>query len=362
MMCDAGRSSASYPSCTSCEMDSFGWKYANPSIGVEEGMTGYAEFLGAVVDQFKSHAALFGWTYGVGPLADNGFGPDESQVIALVNENPWFPQQTQVTDYSKSFRQEFSSWLRAKYSTTVELQTAWGDPGADLATDQILDPASLFTGPNKSFPDDRIYPWLVTLDDLTAKGRDLFAFRERMKMVEHERYASLIKQKDPNHVLIVEGKPYGELASSKDIDGFRAIVAVRGALDGNQAYDLPLVMAELGKKHGKYTFAVFENWYLGQDEPSEQVPCLAMNGKAARCFGSAFGYVAEMPLANGMRWAPSWGGQADKQSIRDILAYSPTSTCACDFLKPGDTIMGSVTVESFVGSFGVDANAICPGR
>lgn len=364
-VCDTTLSTPSYPTCTACETDSFGWKFNYPSMGSQQGVQDYGQYVSAVVQHLKDRPALLGWNYGIGPSDENTYGPDYTQAVFLFDDLYWSADSDQLADYSEYFQQEFAKWLQNKYATNADLQAAWGDTSLDLTKVRIPAPKRLFAHFEQAksvFPDDFNYPWLVTLDALTVRGRDFYAFREHMKKVENDYYTSLFKQEDPNHVLFATSIGSTDLLQNPNIDGFKGNPRVNYEKGGMQAYISPLLNAELCRKHNKYPFIILEDVYQTKEESKNQVDCLIRTGKATRCFGGGFGYVSAFPVDGGLTMAPDWRSDADKQAIRDILSYQPASDCTCEYLNPAEALTPSISVGSFLGSYGIDATSMCPSK
>ena len=323
-----------YKKCDFCETDSFGWKYPFPSKGNGQARADYGEYLGAVIDRYKNHGALFGWQFTLGAMGEDFYG-DYTEMFIFGGTLP-----EQVADYSSFFAREFFKWLKSKYQNNQKLQDAWGDSTADLSNAVIPPPSAFFKNghPTTLLPDQYGGGFVseAGLDALSQKGKDFYEFRESMREKDRQYYISLFKEIDPKH-LFLYGTVYNDnVLANKKIDGSTGNPNLRGEKFGDK-YDVAVYYQEIkqARDSGKTMVYNAENGQGVSTENDNQLKAIERFGKAVKCFGGYFGYVTEIPQkTNGVRYTmPSWDSEGAKKAIRNIFSYSPTVDCANDFIS-----------------------------
>jgi len=346
--CESSNNSKPYASCTSCETDDDGWKYRNPSHGDEKALADYTQYLTAVINHFKNNPALFGWQMQIGGTGEDGYGPDYISIQGMFNNGYGFNNNSamvsKITDYSESFKLMFKNWLIEKYQTSAALKTAWGGTTYSFENFKIPPKTEFFVdGKEHPFPDNGLIPIIVTIDDLSTKGKDFYEFREAMKTKESTHYSALFKSLDPNHVLFFNSLGnYGEYNDSR-INGYS--LNWRLNADINQAYVQGLVYGLLSAKYNQYLLSTPENAMSVSLDPSgeddAQLDLMKESGKAIKCFGLGFGHTAAFPGTQ----MPDWSSTKARQAILEINNYVPTEACKCEYLNKSYTELRKTSLQ-----------------
>jgi len=345
-----------YSSCSSCETDNFGWKYNNPSIGYDKSRTDYGEYLTAVINRYKNHPALLGWQMQLGFAGEDYYGPNYIAIQGLVND-PYGSdaiRKGRMTDYSKSFKDSFKTWLTKKYKTPAALQSAWKDANINLKNFKIpLNSEFFVDGKDLPFPDDGYLNSFVRLGDLTQKGKDFYKFRKYMKTKDSKYYSNLFKSLDPYHVLYFNAYDNFEEYKDKNINGY--FLNNRLNAERNDSYPQALIYGILASKYGQYGLPAWENNYEAAEDQN-QLDTMEEAGKALRCFGFGFGYATALPGTETQ--LPVWSSKNAKQVIRNIIDYTPTEACKCEFINKPYLWHGK-TIKQMLGMYSITEYDYC---
>jgi hypothetical protein len=338
-----------YLACDSCATDAFGWEYPFASVGNSRMREDFGAYLGAVVERYKNHPALFGWRFTIGSTGEDVYG-DYTEMTLFGGA---FPQQ--ISDYSPFFGRQFFAWLAAKYATNTAIRVAWGIPDVDLNTPVIPRFNALFAGGNPApgvlFPDlldDDNY--LSPFSVLSPAGKDFFEFRFAQRDADRKFYVAIIKTADPEHILL-SGTGFEKTALVNTvIDGAVSNPGINGGETDN-AYDIRFVFTQLQRttQHSKIMFYAIENGYGcgAANENANQLLAIERVGKAAKCAGAYFGYVSEIrQKTNGDgQTMPSWTSVGAQQAILNIANYTPDSGCGATFRQAGAPFCGDGTCD-----------------
>lgn len=357
--CISTNDGVKYTSCSSCETDSAGWKYNNPSMGYDKVRADYGEYLAAIINRYKNHPALLGWDMGVGFSGEDLYGPSYIAIQNLIGFGGFQDSQAlrgRIADYSEVFNNLFKTWLTAKYKTTVALQNAWGDTNVDLENFKIPLLNELFVdGKPHPIPEGGYLNYLVALNDLTKKGMDFYIFREEMKTKDSKYYSNLFKTLDPNHILAFNSYENFEEYTNKNINGFLVNPNLNSARSASYEQALPYLI--LASKYGQFTLGMYENNNVENHDDESQLNILEASGKVGKCFGAGFGYVTTL---SGMEQSyPGWTSEKAKQVIRDIIAYTPTENCKCEFINNNSNTWHGKTIKEILAMHNITGYDYC---
>ncbi len=160
---------------------SIGVSYDNPDYWTV--MDGYVT---AIVQRYRLHPALLGWSPSVGITRENNYGPS-------YLSDPFSPVQS-WGDYSPYAKARFRAWLTDKYGSDPALQAAWNDPSATLAAADAPIPVSGAATASET---------ANGAGDTRPSMRDWLAFRLEEKGKEWQHFIALVKTLDPDHVLTI---------------------------------------------------------------------------------------------------------------------------------------------------------------
>ncbi len=328
--------------CDFCETDSLGVSYGNPAMGAPAVRQDYGDVMRAVIARYRSHPALAGWSFGLGPTGEDFYGPNYILIqglgdFAAVGEKP-----LRFTGYSPFSVREFAAWLTRKYKTSAALAAAWNDPAASLAPFVMPPPSQLVTDPAtfglRPFPDAAFDAFADNPGLLSAKGRDFYAFRQDMRQADTDYFAKLIKRTDPDHVLIFCGLLRKTLIEHPLTDGIIANphVDFAGSLhkERHQLWKYVTAVRAIAQK-GKLPMIAMEDSprpdASGRMRDSQtQLDYLEAFGESMACAGAMPGYAADMlDPAKGPRWLPVWQTPEAMGAAARIAAYVPAAGCGC---------------------------------
>ncbi len=328
--------------CDFCETDSLGVSYGNPSMGAPAVRQDFGDVMRAVIARYRSHPALAGWSFGLGPTGEDYYGPNYILVrglgdFAAVGETP-----LRFTGYSPFFIREFAAWLKRKYGGDAALAAAWNDPSATLAPFVMPPPSALIADPStfgmREFPDEAFDAFGNNPGLLTQKGRDFYAFRQQMRRADSDFYAKLIKTADPDHALVFCGLMRESLITHPLVDGVIANpnVAFSAPLhhERNQLWKYVTAVRNIAA-HGKLPMIAMEDQpgrgpSGGARDSREQLDYMTAFGQSMACAGAMPGYAADMlDPASGPRWLPSWQTPEAIKVAAAIASYVPAPGCAC---------------------------------
>ncbi|EFL50749.1 conserved hypothetical protein [Solidesulfovibrio fructosivorans JJ]] len=322
--------------CALCETDAYGTAFGNPSMGSLAVRRDYTPFLSALVARYRTHPALIGWAFGLGPTGEDAYGPNYIVVDAPGGGRGLGRKPMMFTDYSPDFTIRFRDWLKRKYGSEAALRRAWNDPGVSLARfrtpppqEFVRDPAAFSREP---FPDPAIDRGIDPATVLTAKGMDFYAFRVQARESDTAYYAGLIKKLDPRHVLLFNARARASARQQPDIDGifFNPHPLFGRPLfhELNQFYTI-LHSVESIVRQGKLALVAAENSPLrtpanGRWETPEQINYITALGYSVKSLGGIMGYAVDL-LDPGTtdHWLPTWFSNEAKAAERAIAAYKP---------------------------------------
>jgi hypothetical protein len=331
--------------CDFCETDSYGNVYDNPSMNSDAAHQSYSKYLEAVIDRYKNHPALAGWVTGIGASGEDGYGPNGLEIKGANNGGlgTFELKPLMYTDYSPFSERQFKEWVRGKYTSDSELQSAWNDRSVTLISLSIPQPKELLLDPAKDvpFPDEaRAVGGMSSsaLSILTAKGKDFYEFRTKMENSERNYYADLFKAKDPNHVVLFNSPPTGQTVGSN----FNGVGGTWTACFDctfdpgfrTQEYELIFKLTGMGATQNKIATLIFENgnYESGDKESGNQIAYITAMGKATKCAGGNFGYVSDLG-PSGTKLRPDWSSAAAQNAIKEINSYIPDANCECNIIK-----------------------------
>lgn len=202
------------------------------SIGVSYNNPGYwatmDEYVKTIVQRYKSHPALLGWSPSVGITRENNYGPS-------YLSSPDKPRQSWA-DYSPYANSRFHEWLKEKYGSDSALRTAWNDDFVKLDSAPTPTPQAAITSP----------PEVVANGpgDIRPRMRDWMDFRLNEKSKEWEHFITLVKTLDPDHVLSIN--PSGSLFAPA------LAIAQNGTADGLEWTRCPQV--DIVRIHPRISF------------------------------------------------------------------------------------------------------------
>jgi len=355
--CQAVNRTTSYSACKECETDSYGWKYNVPGMGGEVFRKDYTEYVSAIVNRYKNDPALIGWIFSIGTSGEDQYGPDYIilffEIYGAWKELAKHPDQ--VVDYSEHAQAMFRSWMKTRYVSDAQLQSAWEDPTVTLAAVRLPDPRKLFKeGRMGPFPDDFFTDLRVSLKDLSVQGRDLYDFRERVRNNYRTYFTKLIKDLDGKHVLgsfaannaAVYGNPY--------IDFLMNANHLEYSVNGYEETNLIAILGELANKHGKANIFVLESTGVNgvgmsgsNPDQDKQKDVLLYAFKTIKCLGNYLGYTTSILETDPM---PYWR-KKDMEVLNAIGAYMPGKQCMCDLVPPNAKVLGNHTFRELVQTF-----------
>jgi hypothetical protein len=325
--------------CTCCETDSMGTSYQNPSDACDLAQEEFGQFLKIVIDRYKNHPATIGWVFGVGPTAEDNFGPSYPILwgVGGVTGEPVPDQKGRFTDFSLVFTNRFRDYLQTKYSDNAGLQAAWNDPSVSLSAFTMPSPSKFF---DLYSPDEEFN---CGAEGITTVGTDFCQFRDDLRDDLRHYYVDIFKQNDPNHILVLNGidlKP--PVLEWDDIDGViwhPNFNWTRVPWQEHDQYLYNLKRVNAVQSSGKLPMPSAETLPvdatgLSQDE-AERLNEQRMNymrgmGEGIICTGSLFGYNSDLFSENGIRTIPTWYTPAEMDAAQEIGSYTPTANCGCE--------------------------------
>jgi len=338
--------------CDFCETDSAGNVYNNASMNSDIAQRDFGGFVTAIVDHYKNNPALVGWDMGTGATGEDGYGPN---YIALKAENidnlPKFEIKSGTyTDYSPFFERKFKEWIKKKYSSDQKLQAAWNDKFVSLESLKIPKPAGMFQNEKSLppvFPDPTDIFALAGMgtdgkDNLNPRGLDFYEFRNEMRQKDREYYASLIKNNDPNHVLLLNGASDDLFSQAFNFDGVAFSMA--GTVDKAEESRYYYTVTDISKRAAKYQkLTIISDEHVcdgaersknGECETPDQLSFVEKLGKSVKCtggiFAPAFGYYDKEYLADKSSWIPPiWFSDKAMTAAKNIADYQLSGNCAC---------------------------------
>lgn len=318
----------------------------------------FGDFVGAVANRYKGNRALAGWDIGGGATGEDGYGPNYIALMAKNIDNlPKIEIESGTytyADYSPFFKRKFKAWLKEKYSSDQKLQAAWNnDKSITLANVAIPKPAEMFQTEElpRGFPDPTdVFAAAESgtdgSEDLNAKGKDFYEFRNEVRRVDREFYASSIKKNDSSHILLLNGASDDLLDQSSDFDGiafsmFEAIDKERES----QSYFFSTDIARRAVKAGKLVVISDEHSCdptqleaTGECENSHQLDFIEKLGKSVKCVGGIFtptvGFDGKKKLADKDWWIPPiWFSDKAMEAAERINDFDPSNSCACSVAR-----------------------------
>ena len=322
--------------CRSCETDAYGTAYANPSMGSLDARRDFGAFIEALVGRYRTHPALVGWAFGLGPTGEDGYGPNYIVVDAPGGGKGLGRRPMMFTDYSPDFTSRFRSWLTARYGTDAGLRQAWGDPKVSLTDFRLPPPAELVRDPalfaRRPFPDAANDRDGDPARWLTPKGMDFYAFRNWARDDETDYFARLFKSLDSKHVLFLNARARASARAHPAIDGVFFNPNPRFGQPlffENDQLDLILRSVERIVAAGKLAWVASENGHEpgrspGAGESKEQINYLLAIGCGVKSLGGVMGYAVDLldpDTANA--WLPTWRTSHALSAIKAIEAWKP---------------------------------------
>jgi hypothetical protein len=149
-------------------------------------------YLTAIIEHYKNHPALLGWTIRIGVTGESNYGPS-------YLENIYNPP-TSWCDYSQHAKNRFRVWLTEKYSTNSALRAAWDNSTVTLATAEPPMPL----GEAASQPISEAIEYANGPGDNRRMMLDWLHFRLDEKYAEWKHFVDLANQLDPNHVIAID--------------------------------------------------------------------------------------------------------------------------------------------------------------
>jgi hypothetical protein len=331
-----GAASQEHSACRACETDAYGTAYANPSLGNAAARRDFGAYLEALVTRYRSHPALAGWAFGLGPTGEDAYGPNYIVLDAPGGGAGLGRRPMQFTDYSPDFTERFRSWLVAKYGTDAALGRAWGDPKASLSALRIPPPAELVRDPSvfarRPFPDPAQARPGDPASLLTPKGLDFYAFRVWVREDETDYFARRIKSLDPGHVLLLNAQNRASARDHPSIDGIFFNPHPRFGqplfFEYNQL-DQVLRSVETIVAAGKLAWVASENGHEpapvdGRYESKEQINYLLALGCGVKSLGGTMGYALDLlDAGTDNHWLPTWFSPQALDAARAIEAWKP---------------------------------------
>jgi hypothetical protein len=317
-------------------------------MGYDKARADYGEYLTAIINRYKNHPALFGWQMQMGFSGEDAYGPNYIAIQELVRD-PYGGRSIlhgRLTDYSKSFQASFRTWIIEKYKTNAALQSAWGDTNVSLENFRIPLKREFFVSvQDLPFPDNGYLNFFVTLNDLTKKGKDFYEFRKYMKAKDSKYYSNLFKSLDPDHVLYFNAFDNLEEYTDPNINGYFG----NSRLNANryESYEQILPYVILASKYGQFAMPAYENNYESTEDQA-QLDIMEEAGKAMKCFGTGFGYATAL---SGTKM-PAWTSKNAKQVIRNIINYTPTENCKCEFISTSNIWHGK-TIKQILAMYNI---------
>ncbi|MCP4662201.1 MAG: DUF3604 domain-containing protein, partial [bacterium] len=171
------------------QTDSDGVPWDRPSFSSDSHRQWAGKLLTVFINHFKDHPALLVWDLRVGQ-GENNYSPPYTVDI--------FDPPTTWCDYSPRTLERFRSWLEAEYGTVAALRSAWGDPGVSFATARLplpLDDVLLATR-------EQALPFVNSPGDDRREYHDWTRFRSAQKMDDAFYFAGLVRDLDPDHIVI----------------------------------------------------------------------------------------------------------------------------------------------------------------
>ncbi len=357
-----------YKTCSSCETDSYGWKYSSPGWGGARFQQDFGEFLKALITRYRTNPALVGWKLSFGPTSEDIYGPSYVFLRMIYGNVMGDARSDQVMDYSDDAQRKFKEWIRGRYLDDDQLQRAWGDPGLTLQTVRLPDPRRLFKGSQGGrFPDNFTLHLFVELDALTQPGRDLYDFREEVRNRSRSAFTKLCKDLDPRHILIYTGTNNDGIFSDPAIDAIQGQNHVEYALTRLEESGQIAVLTALNARHGKAsTFGIESTGREGRSglvpggpsglDQGGQKAALKHAAQTILCSGGYLGYASEIGEGN---FLPSWSGE-EKQLLKEIALFTPTKDCVCRLVPSQTRILLRHTVGDLVDRLGLQNQYRCP--
>ena len=149
-------------------------------------------YLTAIIEHYKDHPALLGWTIRVGVTGESNYGPS-------YLENIYNPS-TSWCDYSQHAKSQFRAWLTEKYGTNSALRAAWDNSTVTLTTAEPPMPLSEAA----SQPISEAIEYANGSGDNRRMMLDWLHFRLDEKYAEWKHFVDLANQLDPNHVITID--------------------------------------------------------------------------------------------------------------------------------------------------------------
>jgi hypothetical protein len=331
--------------CDFCETDSYGNVYSNHSMNSDRMHQDFGAYLVAVIQRYRSHPALIGWSFGVGATAEDNYGPNYIELMGVNGASHPEQKPRMYTDYSPFFAREFKKWMTEKYKTDEALRKAWQDDSVSLSALAVPRPDDMIQGTEDPilFPDPSDGWFGFDKSALTTQGLDFYAFRNHMRVEERTFYSRLFRENDPDHILLLNGGLNDDIFDDPKLcDGLTAnvnlgfYVQINGQTRNTYYHTLSLMRTAL--EHQKIFLMTAENRSdatpaSGGKETAGQLRYLETFGEAVRCEGALFAYTVDLIDPQGKKWEPTWSSSEAASAAGKVVSYTPTGDCACSLVR-----------------------------
>lgn len=281
-------------------------------------------YVTAVVERYKDHPALLGWSPCVGMTRENNYGPS-------YLTDPHNPPQSWA-DYSFYAKGRFRAWLTDAYGTDSALRSAWSDSVVTLATAETPTPLAVIndalTAANGA-------------GDTRREMLDWLNFRLDEKGADWRHFLELVKALDPYHVVVINPAdplltPIGAIAQNGTADGLKwmrslnvdmAVIHPRISFDetasafNTQSYAL-FSFAAYARRLGKIgTFALEDTGDAMRGDTVESYDRIASLAPMLASAGGGMGWATESSTTGIPVWSDA---ELDQVGIYTYL-YDPSN-------------------------------------